>query len=75
MTLMRKVFGGVFVSIGLALFIFGVLLKWMIYPTVFEQQVYENLKLKDGTEIWDAFVSTFTFPLIQLFSFFSFLIT
>ena len=56
---MCRVLGGVLAFIGLALFIFGVLLKWLIYPTVFEQQVYENLKLEDGTAIWDAFVNTF----------------
>ena len=61
----RKVCGGILGVFGVALFVIGVVVKWAIFPQVMEDLVYENLKLENGTEGWDAFVS-FTFKCLSL---------
>jgi len=53
----RKICGGFLGVLGVALFVIGVVVKWAIFPQVMEDLVYENLKLEDGTEGWNAFVS------------------
>ncbi len=50
-------FVGVFA--GLGLFAVGISLKWSIFPTIFEQLVYENVALEEGTEGYEAFVRSF----------------
>ena len=49
--------GSVLAVVGLGLLAVGIAVKWAIFPKVLEDQVYENIKLVDGTEGWDAFVS------------------
>ena len=58
MARLKKVCGGILSVFGIALFVIGIALKWAIFPKLVEDQVYENLKLKDGSEGWKAFVST-----------------
>ena len=59
MARLKKACGGILAVLGLALFVIGISLKWAIFPKLVEDQVYENLKLKDGSEGWKAFVSTY----------------
>jgi hypothetical protein len=51
-----KVCGVVLSVLGLVLLIAGVAVK-LAFPSILESQVYANLKLENGTEGWDAFVS------------------
>jgi len=50
-------FAGIF--IGLGLLSVGISLKWSIFPTLLEKLIYENVALEDGTEGYEAFVSSF----------------
>ena len=45
------------VGLGLILVILGVVVKYSLFPTLLESQIYDNLDLRDGTEAYDAFVS------------------
>ena len=45
------------VGLGLILVILGVVVKYSLFPTLLESQIYDNLDLRDGTEAFDAFVS------------------
>ena len=45
------------VGLGLILVILGVVVKYSLFPTLLESQIYDNLDLKNGTEAFDAFVS------------------
>ena len=49
--------GAALTVLGLVLVAVGISLKWAIFPKLLEDQVYENIKLKDGTEGYNAFVS------------------
>ena len=57
MTRKFTICGSVLSLMGLALLAVGIAVKWSIFPKVLEDQVYENIKLEDGTEGWKAFVS------------------
>ena len=59
MARLKKACGGILAVFGIALFVIGIALKWAIFPKLVEDQVYENLKLKDGSEGWKAFVSIY----------------
>ena len=45
------------VGLGLILVILGVVVKYSLFPTLLQSQIYDNLDLRDGTEAFDAFVS------------------
>ena len=45
------------VGLGFILVILGVVVKYSLFPTLLESQIYDNLDLRNGTEAFDAFVS------------------
>ena len=44
------------ITIGAVFFSLGLVVKFSLFPAILEAQVYENLKIEEGTEGWDAFV-------------------
>ena len=44
------------ITIGAVFFSLGLVVKFSLFPAILEAQVYENLKIEEGTEGYDAFV-------------------
>ena len=58
------------IVVGLVLFILGFVVQFSLFPKILESQVYENLKLEEGTEAWDGFVEP-PVPVYMQFRFFN----
>ena len=52
----RTLTSTVLITIGAAFFSLGLVVKFSLFPAILEAQVYENLKIEEGTEGYDAFV-------------------
>jgi len=58
------------ISLGVLFFTLGFVVKFSLFPALLEAQVYENLKIKNGTEGYDAFVEP-PVPVFMKFRFFN----
>ena len=52
-----KIFSFLAFVIGAALLAVGCSVKWAVFPNILDDQVWDNLKLENGTQAFDAFVS------------------
>ena len=56
MSVLKLVSGSICILSGLALVVFGITLKWYIFPTVLEVVLNKEIDLVPGTGAWDAWV-------------------
>ena len=66
----QKVLSATTLVVGLVLFILGFVVQFAVFPQVLRSQVFENLKLEEGTEAWDGFVEP-PVPVYMQFRFFN----
>ena len=62
--------GAGLIVLGILLFILGTVVKYVIFPSILESEIYKNLKLSPNTEAYDAFVEP-PVPVYMKFRFFN----